>query len=289
MNEQIEAVHRMQNYIAEHLTDKITLADLSKVSLYSPWHSYRLFTDILNISPANYIRKFRLSNSALKLRDEKTTITSVAFEFGFNSVDGYQRAFYREFGCNPHEYANNPVPLYLFTPYDIKYTKIKKELNMENLKNVFIQVVEKPARKVLFKPGIKADNYLDYCEEVGCDVWGLLVSMSSISNEPVSLWLPDKLIKPNTSKYVQGVEVAVDYDGIIPDGFDIIELPPCKYLKFQGEKFEEEDYESAIACVWEAIKKFDPKTIGYKWDNENPRIQLEPRGDRGYIELVAIK
>ena len=112
MNEQIEAVHRMQNYIAEHLTDKITLADLSKVSLYSPWHSYRLFVEILNISPANYIRKFRLSNSALKLRDEKTTITSVAFEFGFNSVDGYQRAFYREFGCNPHEYANNSMPLY---------------------------------------------------------------------------------------------------------------------------------------------------------------------------------
>lgn len=160
---------------------------------------------------------------------------------------------------------------------------------MENLKNVFIQVVEKPARKVLFKPGIKATNYLEYCEEVGCEIWGLLISMSSISNEPVSLWLPDKFIKPDTSKYVQGVEVPVDYDGIIPNGFDVVELPPCKYLKFQGEKFEEEDYESAIACVWEAIKKFDPKTIGYEWDNENPRIQLEPRGERGYIELVAIK
>lgn len=289
MNEQIEAVQRMQNYIAEHLSDKITLADLSKVSLYSPWHSYRLFVEILNISPADYIRKFRLSNSALKLRDEKTTITSVAFEFGFNSVDGYQRAFYREFGCNPHEYANNPIPLYLFTPYDIKHSKIKKEINVENLKNVFIQVVEKPARKVLIKRGIKADNYLDYCEEVGCDIWGLLVSMSSISSEPVSLWLPEKFVKPNTSKYVQGVEVSIDYDGVVPNGFDVIELPPCKYLKFQGEKFKEEDYESAIACVWEAIKKFDPKTIGYEWDSENPRIQLEPRGERGYIELLAIK
>ena len=29
--------------------------------------------------------------------------------------------------------------------------------------------------------------------------------------------------------------------------------------------------------------------LGYKWDKENPRIQLEPRGELGYIELVAVK
>ncbi|MEG0742979.1 MAG: AraC family transcriptional regulator, partial [Clostridia bacterium] len=29
--------------------------------------------------------------------------------------------------------------------------------------------------------------------------------------------------------------------------------------------------------------------IGYVWDKENPRIQLEPIGTRGYIELLAIQ
>ena len=36
-------------------------------------------------------------------------------------------------------------------------------------------------------------------------------------------------------------------------------------------------------------KKYDPSVVGYKWDKEKPRIQLEPRGERGYIELVAVK
>ena len=27
----------------------------------------------------------------------------------------------------------------------------------------------------------------------------------------------------------------------------------------------------------------------YEWDDENPSIQLEPRGERGYIELRSIK
>ncbi len=289
MVEQIEAVQRMQNFIAEHLYDSITLADLARASMYSPWHSYRLFTIYLNMTPSDYIRRFRLSKSAIALRDEKVKITDIAFLTGFNSVDGYQRAFYKEFGCNPHEYAVSPVPIYLFTPYDIKHSKIKKETKMENVKNVFIQVAEKPARKVLIKRGIKADNYFDYCGEVGCDIWGLLLSMSSSSNEPVSMWLPEKYIKPNTSKYVQGVEVDINYSGTVPEGFDTIELPPCKYLKFQGEPFKEEDYCQAIEEVWSAIEKFKPETIGYSFDKDNPRIQLEPRGERGYIELVPIK
>ena len=42
-------------------------------------------------------------------------IADIAFEMGFGSVDGYQRAFFREFGCNPREFASHPVPVYLFT------------------------------------------------------------------------------------------------------------------------------------------------------------------------------
>ncbi len=289
MEEQIEAVQRMQDYIETHLYEDITSSDLARASLYSPWYSYRLFTRWLNISPSDYVRRLRLSKSAMRLRDEQVRIADVAFDVGFNSVDGYQRAFFREFGCNPREYAKVPVPLYLFTPYGIKSAKIRKEKTMKNVKNVFIQVIEKPARKALIKRGVKAADYYEYCEEVGCDIWGLLVSMKSISGEPFGLWLPKKYIKPGTSKYVQGVDVPADYDGVIPDDFDVIELPQTKYLMFQGEPFVEEDYEEAILQVWEAIKKYDPSVIGYSWDDENPRIQLEPIGTRGYIELVAIK
>ena len=56
-----------------------------------------------------------------------------------------------------------------------------------------------------------------------------------------------------------------------------------------GEPFAEEDFEEAITAIWESEKKYDPSVVGYKWDKENPRIQLEPHGERGYIELVAMK
>lgn len=288
MQETVEAVQRMQDYIEENLGGNITLAALSRVSLYSPWYSYRLFTQWTGLTPADYIRRLRLSKSALKLRDQACRIADVAFEMGFGSVDGYQRAFQREFGCNPREYAAHPVPLYLFTPYGVKYRMVDKEKRMEHVKSVFVQLVEKPERKAVIKRGVNAAEYFTYCEEVGCDVWGLLTSMKSLGGEPVCLWLPKEYIKPGTSEYVQGVELSVDYDGEIPEGFDVIELPAASYLMFQGEPFEEEDYCQAIDAVQEAIGRYEPSVLGYVWDERNPRIQLEPIGTRGYIELLAV-
>ena len=289
MDEHVEAVQRMQDYIATHLDETITMADLARVSRYSPWYSYRLFSVLLHMTPAVYIRRLRLSESALRLRDEKVKIIDVAFDFGFESVDGYQRAFYKEFGCNPYEYSTCPTPIYLFKPYGIKYIRRKEKRDMNEVKSVFVQVIEKPERNVIIKRGIAATHYFEYCEEVGCDVWGLLCSIKSISGESVCLWLPSQYILPGTSEYVQGVEVTTDYAGNIPDGFDVITLPKCKYLMFKGEPFEEENFEDAIREVWEAIEKYDPSLVGYAWDTANPRIQLEPIGARGYIELLPVK
>ena len=288
MDERIDAVQRMQDYIENNLDKDISMADLSKAAGYSPWYSYRLFQSLLHMTPAVYIRRLRLSKSALRLRDEKVKIIDVAFDLGFASVDGYTRAFRKEFGITPSEYAKSPVPIKLFVAYGVKFKELRKEISIMANQNVFIQVIHKPRRKVIMKRGIKADNYFDYCGEVGCDVWGMLLSMDSLCGEPVCLWLPEQYKLAETSTYVQGVEVAEDYDGVIPEGFDVITLPDADYLMFQGEPFDEEDYCDAIFAVQNAMNRYDPTVIGYCWDDLSPRIQLEPRGERGYIEMRAV-
>lgn len=290
MKEQMMAVQRMQDYIEENLGQEITLSTLSKVSLFSPWHSYRLFKEYLKLTPAEYIRKMRLSHSAMRLKKEKCSVTEVAYDCGFSSVDGYTRAFYKEFGYNPGEYVKDPIPITLFISYGVKFKELRKDVvNMENLQNIFIQVIRKPKRKVIIKRGICAEDYFEYCGEVSCDIWGMLMSMDSLCKEPVCLWLPEAYRKANTSVYVQGVEVDVDYSGKVPEGFDVILLPEAEYLVAQGEPFKEEDYAQAISSVQYSLEQYDPTIIGYEWDESNPRIQLEPRGERGYIEMKAIK
>ena len=75
MQEQLMAVQKMQDYIEKHILEEITLSDLARVSLFSPWHSYRLFKAYTGLTPADYIRRVRLSRSALSLRDEKKSVT----------------------------------------------------------------------------------------------------------------------------------------------------------------------------------------------------------------------
>jgi len=290
VNDKTLAVQRMQDYIENHLTESVTLAALAGAAGFSPWYAARIFKELTGLAPGDYIRRLRLSKSALRLRDEKIKVIDAACDLGFESVDGYQRAFRREFGCNPKEYALSPVPLPLFTAYGVKFRELwkKERADMANEKSVFIQAMEKPPRKVILKRGIAAADYFAYCEEVGCDVWGVLTSMKSLCGEPVCLWLP-KQYRAGKSEYVQGVEVSADYDGPEPEGFDVIDLPAATYLMFQSEPFAEEDYCEAIDSLQAAMDKYDPSVIGYRWDDTNPRIQLEPIGKRGYIELRAVK
>ena len=288
MEEQRKAVRKMQDFINEHISEEISIEDLAKAASFSPWHARRIFIKVLGMTPAVYIRRLKLSKSALKLRDESCQILNAAMDMGYKSVDGYQRAFRREFGINPKEYSTSPIPVWLFTPSFI-IDKERSGGKMSDIRNIFIRVVEKPSRKVIIKRGINATGYWSYCEEVGCDVWGLLTSIKSISGEPVCLFLPKELRNPATNEYVQGVEVEHDYKGEVPEGFEVIDLPASTYLLFRGEPFAEENYEAAISEVWEAEKKYDPEFIGYQWDETNPRIQLEPVGERGYIELVPVK
>lgn len=290
VDERVLAVQRMQDYIEDNLEEPISMAELSRVASFSPWYSYRLFQRFVGLSPFCYIRRLRLAKAALKLKGGGKKVIDAAFDLGFENVDGFTRAFRREFGMLPSTYARNPVPIALFVPYGAKFRELKKEFNgMKKTSNVFIQVIHKPERKVLVKRGVDAKEYFAYCEEVGCDVWGVLMSMDSLCGEPVSLWLPERYRTPGTSTYVQGVEFDAEYAGSVPECFDVISLPAASYLMFQGEPFAEEDYCDAIASVQGAMDGYDPSVIGYCWDDTNPRIQLEPRGSRGYIELRAVK
>lgn len=121
MKEQVLAVQRMQDFIENHQSEEISLSDLARASLFSPWYAYRLFRDYLGLTPTEYIRKCRLTQAAKQLRSGKVKVIDAAYDAGFANVDTFTRAFYREFGLNPSDYMKYPIPLTFFIPYGAKY------------------------------------------------------------------------------------------------------------------------------------------------------------------------
>lgn len=282
-------VRDIQRYIDEHLTQEITLSILAEHVHYSPWYCARVFKDLTGKTIFEYIRLLRLTAAARVLKAKDVPVFDVAFDFYFQSQEGFTRAFTKAFGISPKQYSIKKPPVKWFISYPVspRVLKSKGEIKMikKEVATVFTQVIDKPRRKMIVRRGMKADEYFAYCEEVGCDVWGILCSIHEAVEEPMGLWLPKKLIPEGTSSYVQGVEVPMDYSGVIPEGFEIMELEPCKMMIFQGPSYDDADFEEEIVAVKEAIEKYDPTIYGYRWAYEDaPCFQYEPQGDRGYIE-----
>ena len=159
-----------------------------------------------------------------------------------------------------------------------------------NINTVFVQVVDRPERKLILKRGVNASHYYEYCEEVGCDVWEELSRIKDALYEPIGMWLPPNLVKPGNSVYAQGVEMPMNYAGPIPEGYEMISLPACKMMVFQGQPYDDAKFEDAISDLWEVMKKYDPKIYGFEWaDDDGPRFQLSPMGYRGYIEARPVR
>jgi len=300
----IQAVSRMQDYIEKHISEPITLHQLAGTAGYSQWHSERIFKELTGKSPFDYIRSLRLSKAALILRDGKAKVTDVAFDFVFDSHEGFTKAFSRQFGLPPKRYSKESPAIPLFMPYRvIEVPDHRKREEKESMKTpgntVFVQVVERPARKIMLRRGKTATDYYEYCTEVdsegaACEasdqIWGILSSVKEAMYEPIGMWLPDHMIPEGTSKYVQGVELPLDYNKPVPEGFEMTQAPACRMMVFQGPPYDDENFEEAISDIWEIMKTYDPKIYGYEWaDQDAPRFQLSPMGYRGYIEARPVR
>jgi AraC-like DNA-binding protein len=280
----------MQDHIEENLGRPVTLLALARRAGCSPWHASRLFKEMTGHTPFAYLRLRRLSAAARSLGDPSVRIIDVAFDFDFDSHEGFTRAFTRHFGLSPRSYQRQRPPVVMFMPermrayYQNPVQGGPAMTTSRPASAIFVQVVERPARKLILKRGVQARHYFEYCDEVGCQVWEQLGSVAEALHEPMGLWLPGSLRPMGTSSYVQGVEVAHDYPGPVPEGFELIELPPCLWMVFQGPPYDDDAFQEAIAELDAQIQSYQPESWGYAWDDEAaPRFQLEPLGYRGYI------
>jgi AraC-like DNA-binding protein len=268
--EKIAAVSRMQTYIVNHIDEVVTLEALSEAAGYSKWYAAKIFKELSKRTPFQYIRALRLTKAAKTLRDTNSRVVDVAMDSAFDSHDGFTRAFIRQFDITLYQYKRQKPMVPYFVPYPISsYYKLKRgnpaPMNNEPLsRTVTVTFVEHPTCKLILLRSKHASNYLNYCEEMGCEWEGLLNSIPEKLENAALITLPQKFVEPQTSSTAAGVKVPADYVKPIPSGYEVIDLDPCSLLFFQGMPFEnEEDFGEAIDIVLEAIAYYQPERFGY--------------------------
>src|SRR5215831_15689825 len=111
------------DYIEDHLQENITVDHLARIAGFSPYHYYRIFQVYVGIPIMDYIRRRRLAYAAAELARGKRII-DIALDYGFETHNGFAKAFRKVYGCSPERYrlhGSGQVPvkvdLSLFAQY----------------------------------------------------------------------------------------------------------------------------------------------------------------------------
>ena len=113
-------IQHVLEYIESHLADDSALDNttLASIAGYSKFHFLRIFREVVKFTPADYIRKRRITEIAKHICEDDTYIADLAFKYGFNSKENFTRAFKNEHNILPTEFKSANCSLRLFEPFD---------------------------------------------------------------------------------------------------------------------------------------------------------------------------
>jgi len=86
----------------------LSLAALARDAGMSAFHFLRTFRRVTGMTPHQFILRTRLQRAALRLRQSRDAITTIAFEAGFNDLSTFNRRFRRLMGSSPRAYRARP-------------------------------------------------------------------------------------------------------------------------------------------------------------------------------------
>ena len=88
-------------WIDAHSHLSIDLEDAADQAGISPFHFLRLFSDVLGVTPHQYLVRSRLRHAARRLADDDSAITDIAYDVGFGDLSNFVRTFHRAAGASP--------------------------------------------------------------------------------------------------------------------------------------------------------------------------------------------
>jgi len=118
----LKSMNKALDYIELHLHDEIDDAELEKITGTSVYHFRRMFSFLSGMSLGEYIRNRKLSNATFDLLHEGMSVTETAFKYGYESVDGFSRAFREWSGINPSEVKKKKNMLKAFPKLSFQLT-----------------------------------------------------------------------------------------------------------------------------------------------------------------------
>lgn len=118
MDNNLQVIGRVLNYIEEHLTEEELNLDMITEEIgYSKYNLHRMFTFVVGISIHQYIQRRRLTEAARMLVFTQKPLMEIAFCSGYDTQRSFSRSFKTMYKCSPSCYRKQSS----FMPLQLKY------------------------------------------------------------------------------------------------------------------------------------------------------------------------
>ena len=250
-----DPLDRVSRHIEANAFDALNLDALAEVAGLSTYHFARQFTARHGLSPMAYVRARRMALAAGRLCGAAPpALIQLAFDCGFESQEGFTRAFKRAFGVSPGRYRRaTPRP----SGTEIIMTAIAKALNltMEPAPQL------KPAFRVAGVSGV-----FNQTDKAGIPLlWNRLMPHMPVTGQASDRTFGVCCEAPGGEEgcmtYMAAVPLAADAPD--PAGLEVMEVPEQTYLVFRQALDGSDLHPQMQAAAQEIWAERLPKS-GYK-------------------------
>ncbi|NMB21418.1 MAG: AraC family transcriptional regulator [Firmicutes bacterium] len=132
----LKELNQVMEYIEDHLADDLSLELISEYAGVSDYHFRKVFFYLSGLTLSEYVKNRRLSEATLDLlHGEK--VTDVALKYGYQSLDGFTRAYKKWSGYLPSEAIKHGLGK--------SFPKLSFAISVKGGVNMEFRIEEKPA------------------------------------------------------------------------------------------------------------------------------------------------
>ncbi|MEV1044746.1 AraC family transcriptional regulator [Streptomyces sp. NPDC049916] len=270
----LERLNEAMEHIETHLGDRVDAAELARVAMTSEYHFRRMFSALAGLPLSEYVRRRRMTVAGAEVVGGDRTLLEVAVRYGYDTGEGFARAFRSVHGVGPGEARRTGAVLrsqqrltfrlVVEGSSAMRYRLVEKEE---------FRVVGRKARVPLVHEGLNP-AIVEFVRGLGQETLDRIGALSD--QEPRGLVAVSDRLTPDRE---EGTELdyyqAVVTNAEAPQDMDALSVPAGTWAVFTNEGA----FPQAIQYLW--------RDVYTQWFPSNPYVsrpspeilRIEPSGD----------
>ncbi|WP_406225465.1 GyrI-like domain-containing protein [Streptomyces anulatus] len=279
----LERLNDAMEHVEAHLGERIEVAELARIAMTSEYHFRRMFSALAGIPLSEYIRRRRMTVAGAEvLGAPDRTLLDVAVRYGYDTGEGFARAFRAVHGIGPGEARRGGAVLR-------SQQRLTFRLAVEGSTAMQYKLVEKDAFRVV---GRKARVPLihegpnpaiaEFIRGIGREELDRIAALSD--QEPAGIVGVSDQLDPSRA---EGTELDY-YHGVVsgsepPEGLDSLSVPAGTWAVFTNEGA----FPQALQYLWRDVftQWFPSNPYASRPGPEILRVRLTEEGKRAEAEL----